>query len=121
MTLSSLGEAFPRQLAAMLDISADRLRAVMHGKPPDYSEEFALVTLGLVEERLTRHGRVYAITTAGRRKARQLAAREIRRERARMVNAPVTFPGRVRPHLSENLSTGVATPVRDTSSFTWST
>lgn len=108
--LSSLTEAFPRQLARAVGVDSSRLRLLLHGNDIDYARSLSLIGLGLAEERVTPHGRVYAITTGGRRKARQISAREIRR--ARMREAARDGPGRrVRVHPSERLDAGAGAPV----------
>lgn len=72
---NSLGEGYPRQLARALGVDPTRVRWMLHGKPPYYSVELSLLAQGLVEEVKTNSGRVYAITTRGRRKARSIARR----------------------------------------------
>lgn len=91
--LASLTEAFPRALAQAVGIDATRLRWVMHGREPYYRTSLALVPLGLVEQRLTRNGVVYAVTERGRRKARQLTARSARRAAARALARSVPGSG----------------------------
>lgn len=115
---SSLSEAFPRQLAKALGVDSGRLRALMHGGPPDYAEALGLVTLGLVAQRETPHGSVYTITDLGRRKARQLTARETRRDAIRRLLAAQ----RADPRPWDGAPTGVPTPAAsaDTGSFRWS-
>lgn len=76
--LSSLSEAYPNQLARGLNVSASRVRAVMHGRLPGYRPELSLIRLGLAQEILTPNGRVYAITNRGRRKARSLTSEKRR-------------------------------------------
>lgn len=73
--LSSLGEAYPRQLAKAAGLDSTRLRWVLHGHAPHYKPELSLAALGLVRERATDAGRVYECTSKGRRKARSLTAR----------------------------------------------
>jgi predicted transcriptional regulator with HTH domain len=78
--LSSLGEAYPRQLAKAVGIDCGRLKELMHGRPPRYSVEDALITAGLAVERTdVFQRRYYAITSRGRRKARSLTKRSARR------------------------------------------
>jgi predicted transcriptional regulator with HTH domain len=106
--LASLSEATPRALAQACGIDTQRLRWIMEGHEGVYSEDLALIPLGLAEIREIRGRKVYAITDAGRRKARQLTARKARRAIAREANArrvPVAMPGAPRP--------GVATPDAD--------
>lgn len=82
--LSSLGQAYPRQLAQAVGIDCSRLKSVMAGRPPGYSREDALTTVGLAEARVDGTGRVYyAITSRGMRKARSLLKRADRRRAAR--------------------------------------
>ena len=123
MMTSSLGEAFPRQLARAVGVDTSRLHALMHGDGVAYAKDLSLVALGMVELRETPHGRVYAITASGRRKARQLSAREVRRERARVANKPLQ--PQVNPHLEPEVPTGEGAPAQrappDTQSWRWST
>ncbi len=79
--LSSLGEAYPRQLAKAIGIDCGRLKDLMHGRPPRYSVEDALITVELAERKTDAHERhYYAITTRGRRKARSILKRGERRK-----------------------------------------
>ena len=78
LMLASLSESFPRPLALACGLDASRLDAIMRGRPPAYRVELSLVGLGLAVEVWTPNGRMYAITTLGRRKARQLSARVAR-------------------------------------------
>lgn len=73
--LSSLGEAYPRQLAKATGLDSTRLQWALHGHAPQYKPELSLASLGLVRERMTPAGRVYECTSKGRRKARSLTAR----------------------------------------------
>lgn len=104
--LSSLSESGPHALARACGIETRRLHAIMHGRPPSYSEALALVPLGLAVELRTQRGhRIYAITERGRKKARQLTARSARRAVARAVpghlppgpDAVVPFPTPLSP------------------------
>lgn len=79
LLLSSMGEAFPAQLADALGVSTWALHGLMHGRLPYYSVDLALVPAGLAVVRWGPGGRHYAITTRGRRKARSLAAGRARR------------------------------------------
>ncbi len=101
MMVNSLSETTPRALAMAVGIDGGRLHQIMFGGG-SYSETLALIALGLVEVRETPNGRVYVITQRGRRKARQLAARNVRRIRVREVNRGVA---------REFRATGVGTPV----------
>jgi predicted transcriptional regulator with HTH domain len=73
--LSSLGEAYPRQLAKATGLDATRLKWILHGHLPQYKPELSLIPLGLVRERASGTGKVYECTNKGRRKARSLTAR----------------------------------------------
>lgn len=75
LTLSSLGEAYPRQLAKATGIDTTRLQWILRGHLPQYNPALSLLALGLVRERATSSGRVYECTNKGRRKARSLTAR----------------------------------------------
>lgn len=87
--LSSLGEAYLGQLARLLGAPPHRVKALLHGRPPSYSEDLSLVELGLARERWTAQGRAYEITPKGRRKARSLAAGgRAGREKTRGTAAP---------------------------------
>lgn len=94
LMLSSLSEARPRQLARAVGIDCQRLKWMMHGHLPEYSEALSLIGLGLVrEERDANGGRRYVITERGRRKARSLTSRGARRAewrawRARRAEVP---------------------------------
>lgn len=101
MMLNSLSESTPRALAMAVGIDGDRLHQIMFGGG-SYAEGLALVALGLVEVIETPNGKIYRITTKGRRKSRQLAARNVRRIRMREVNRGVA---------REFRATGVGTPV----------
>ncbi|HET6403844.1 MAG TPA: archaellum operon transcriptional activator EarA family protein [Candidatus Thermoplasmatota archaeon] len=120
--LSSLSEAYPNQLAKALGTHVGRLRSVMQGDPADgYSRELALVPLGLVEERETRLGRLYAITEKGRRKARQLTSRRARRARLReMERAQRADVRPATPAAPGDRPPGAPAPPLDTASFRWS-
>lgn len=101
MMLNSLSEATPRALAMAVGIDGERLHQIMFGGG-SYREALALVVLGLVEIVETPNGKIYRITAKGRRKARQLAARNVRRIRMREINRGVA---------REFRATGVGTPV----------
>lgn len=101
MMLNSLSEATPRALAMAVGIDGERLHQIMFGGG-SYREALALVVLGLVEIVETPNGKIYQITAKGRRKARQLAARNVRRIRMREINRGVA---------REFRATGVGTPV----------
>lgn len=129
MMLSSLSEAFPRQLARAVGVDPSRLVALLEGNDEDYAISLSLVGLGLATIKETPHGRVYAITATGRRKARQIAARDVRRERGRMANRGELVP-RVHPHPWPGAPTGAGAPVDgpgdgapppDTQCYRWST
>jgi predicted transcriptional regulator with HTH domain len=79
LTLSSLGEAYVGQLARSLKLPRERVKALLMGDPPKYRSDHSLVELGLAERVVTVHGVVFKITTAGRRKARSVAASLARR------------------------------------------
>ena len=81
LMLSSLSEAYPSQLARACGLTPTRLAWVLHGRAPYYRPELSLFALGLARERRTPTGRVYEITTKGRKKARSLTAR-VRRKRS---------------------------------------
>lgn len=115
--LASLGEAFPNQLARALGIPIVRLNAVMFGDPPDYSVLLALLPLGLVEVRDTPHGKVFAITERGRKKARQLTSRWARREEVRRRRRDAREGTRVEVHPGAPESTGGGPPAPPTWSF----
>jgi len=78
LMLSSLSEAYAGQLARATGVGRDHVRMVLHGAPPRYREELALIPLGLVVVDDTANGRLYRITSRGRRKARSWAARRRR-------------------------------------------
>ena len=120
---ASLGEASPNQLAKALGTHVSRLRSLMHGDPADgYSVELALIELGLVEARETRLGEVYAITTKGRRKARQLTSRRARRARRRAREAAILrVDDRAALAKGPDGQPPGGAPPPDTSSFHWST
>lgn len=101
MMLNSLSEATPRALAMAVGIDGKRLHEIMFGGG-SYAEGLALVGLGLVEVVETPNGKVYRVTPKGRRKSRQLAARNVRRIRMREINRGVA---------REFRATGVGTPV----------
>lgn len=101
MMLNSLSEATPRALAMTVGIDGGRLEQILFGGG-SYRKELSLVSLGLVEVIETVNGRVYRITAKGRKKARQVAARNVRRVRMREVNRGVA---------REFRATGVGTPV----------
>ncbi|GEM_PF-2659666 len=124
MMAVSLGESFPRQLAAALRIDCGRLNAILHGDGKDYAKDLGLVSVGLLAERMTPHGRVIHPTEAGRRKARQMSARQIRREATRRERREAKQAhgrdhGSVAP-VAEPVVTPVAAPP-DTHSYRWST
>lgn len=79
LALASLGEAYAGQLARMTGIAHFRVKACLVGAPPDYRVELALVHLGLARVVDTDHGRYYAITSKGLRKARSITAARARR------------------------------------------
>jgi predicted transcriptional regulator with HTH domain len=83
LMLSSLSESRPLALAKACGVDAQRLAWIMHGRWPYYRPELSLVALGLAEDVETSTGRVYRITQRGRRKSRQLTARQVRKEVAR--------------------------------------
>lgn len=105
--LSSLTEAYPRQLAQAIHVDASRLRAIMEGSPPHYSVPRSPVALGLATILPTSHGQKYVITEKGRRKARMLTARAQRRRGGQQLRAQVSEPA----------PTPAPAPV---ASFTWS-
>lgn len=113
--LASLTEAKPLALANACGVDARRLRQIMHGDWPQYRVELSLIPLGLAEEIGTPNGKVYRITDRGRRKARQLTARSVRKAVARRA---------VREHLSGHHEapgpTRKEAPHATTSSFSWS-
>lgn len=76
--LSSLTEAYPRQLARAVGVDSQRLRWMMEGHLPEYSPSLSLFALGLAKEEVREGRRLYVITTKGRRKARSIAARMAR-------------------------------------------
>jgi predicted transcriptional regulator with HTH domain len=129
LMLASLTEAFPRQLASACNIDCWRLNGILFGDGEDYSEDLALVRLGLVEEELTPLGRVYRITRPGARKARRMAARARRREDFRAANRAIRdmrgerAEPRVWPRVDRRDIGPVATPEvtapPDTLSFRW--
>jgi len=119
--LASLTEATPRALAQSCGIDAQRLFGIMFGDGEKYSEELALVKLGLAEL-IIRDGRrrVYLITDRGRRKARQLTARVARRAIARDANRRREF-GPVQPPRAAVWPPAPASPTpAATHSFGWS-
>lgn len=73
--LSSLGEAYPAQLARAVGLPQHKLGWVMEGREPYYSTRFSVVGQGLARVVESSSGRVYQITTRGRRKARSLTRR----------------------------------------------
>lgn len=68
--LARLGRAYPQELARAARTNTKVLRWVMHGHPPRYRRERALVRLGLAVETIAADGPEYEITRAGRRVAR---------------------------------------------------
>jgi predicted transcriptional regulator with HTH domain len=72
LILASRGELQAGHLAQLAGIDSRRLRWAMHGKPPHYRVELALVRASLVEE--VRRGRWlrYRITPSGRTVVRLL-------------------------------------------------
>jgi predicted transcriptional regulator with HTH domain len=115
--LASLTEATPRALAHACGVNEGRLLDLMQGGG-QHSVELSLLVLGLAEARLTPRGtRIYMITDRGRRKARQLTAREARKAIARVANmrweAAQPPPRTASPPAAE--PTGVRT-----GSFSWS-
>lgn len=89
MTIASLGEAYVGQIAQLCNMREEVVRMVLHGRLPSYSPELSLIALRLVEERATRHGRVYVITSRGIRKARSVSAGRVRRREARRDREPL--------------------------------
>lgn len=81
MSLNAVGETYLGHLARMTGIERNRVRYILHGRLPYYRLDLSLVAQGLVEPVLTATGRIYRITTKGRRKARSLAKRVARGER----------------------------------------
>lgn len=116
LMLSSLSESFATPLARACGISPNRLKDVMLGGH-GYSVERSLVRLGLAELLTSPLGRFYAITPAGRRKARQLTARFVRREEARRRRRGAR---QVRPQVAPVAAQPVAPPVVAPASLTWS-
>jgi predicted transcriptional regulator with HTH domain len=115
----SLGESFPRQLAKAVGVDCWRLAALLHGDGKDYAEDLGLVSVGLLQIRQTPHGRVIFATAAGVRKARQVSAREIRREDARRARREARDRlGRGHGPLPAEAPPG-ATPEVDTQSWRW--
>lgn len=111
--LASLTEAKPLALAKACGIDARRLLQIMHGDWPQYRTELSLIPLGLAEEIRTPNGKVYRITERGRKKARQLAARSVRKAVARRA---------VQEHLRGQRPAGPTASASHatTSSFSWS-
>lgn len=116
--LSSLGEAYARQLAKACGIDCWRLNQILFGDDGSYSTEFSLIGVGLADFENTPRGKVYRITGPGRRKARQLAARAARRDvfratqRATRERWVATVPAPpVWPQVACEDSLPVATPV----------
>lgn len=83
--LASLGEATASQLARAAGIPRSRVRAVMEGRLPSISPERSPVGLGLASVRVSRDGRVYAISPRGMRHARRLTSRWQRLSRKRFM------------------------------------
>lgn len=118
--LSSLGGSTRRAPAQACGVSTSRLAEILYGGTPSYSKERAPITLGLVDDITTDSGRsILRITERGRRKARQLTSRKVRRAAARRVArelrdgvAAAALPRR--PPLP-TARTGVSTAV-----FSWS-
>ena len=79
--------AYIGQLERALGVRSDLLKAALHGRPPAYSVEGALIVLGLVREIRTRRGTAYAITSLGERVARfaRAEASEAQRGRRRLI------------------------------------
>lgn len=95
LLVNSLGEAYLHQLSRITGIRPQRVLAMIYGKPPSYSIDLGLRTLGLVEDIPTRRGRAWRITTRGRRKCRSWAAARVRegRREVRAGSQPRPSPG----------------------------
>src|SRR5687768_9082101 len=79
LMLSSVGEGYLSQLAALLELSPRVVRWSLHGREPYYAVDLSLIQLGLASVRESHRGRVYEITPLGRRKARSIVAARNRR------------------------------------------
>lgn len=104
--LSSLGEAHPRFLAQALGVDQTRLKEIMHGNPPWYSVELAPITLGHAVLDMTAAGRVYRITSRGRKRARQLTSARVRDAAGRRAKREIA-----RRELHDAAPPAVRTPV----------
>lgn len=85
LLIASMGEVYVGQAGRILHQPHSRIMAMLVGSPGrGYSESLSLVRLGLVQERVDAQarGRVFEITSRGRRKARSLAAARARRAQA---------------------------------------
>lgn len=111
--ISSLGEAYLGQIARALRLPPGRVLWALHGHAPDYRPELSLIAVGLVEERVTEQGRVFVITSRGRRKARSLTSR-IARAAERRAWARAEAGGS-----TLGTSPEPAPPILPTSSVTW--
>lgn len=78
LAVASLSVSYAGPLAEAAGVSRRQLFGILLGDLPRYSVALSLVRLGLVRAVETPLGCVYEVTSRGRRKARQLAAREVR-------------------------------------------
>lgn len=81
LMLSSLTEAYTGQLAHACHLDRKIVRWIMRGRLPYYSVELSLVALGLAAEVRDHRGARWVITDYGRRIARKISARDLRKGR----------------------------------------
>lgn len=119
LMLSSMSEAYPRQLASAIEVDVSRLWQMVYGDGEDYAHEWSLHALGLVQIVEDEHrGRKLVITPRGRRKARQWAAALSRAALAREARRQANPAPRVHPRAPPAGGGAVPTPVA-TASFSW--
>jgi len=107
LAVSSLGEAYIGQVSRLTGIPWPRVKWALLGHPPQYRVELSLVGVGLVREKITPAGTVFAITSAGRRKARSITQALARRGSTReRVAAHVQVTG----HLRDRAAAGDRSP-----------
>jgi predicted transcriptional regulator with HTH domain len=80
LILYSRGALHGGHLATIAAIDGRRLHWAMHGCPPYYRIDLALVHAGLVEEVRSGRSVLYRLTTAGRAEARRLLSERRHRE-----------------------------------------
>lgn len=117
--LSSLSEAYPRQLATAIGVDVARLWKILHGDGRTYSSDLSPIALGLVEVLPDgRGGRKLVITAKGRRKARQVAAGWHRDHVAKEARRALRQTPQVHPQAPTVAGEPVPAPAASVS-FTW--